>query len=230
MDFLTSPSFITGVALLLAYAMGSVSFAVLISRVMKLPDPREYGSGNPGATNVLRSGNRTAAILTLLADALKGFIPVLLARLLGAPLNWHDESNGIIACVGLAAFIGHLWPIFFRFKGGKGVATAVGVLLAFNPILGLACIATWLIVAFFFRYSSLAAIISAIFAPFYQTLIWGPGPETLVLIVMSGLLIWRHGSNINKLIKGTESRIGAAKAASYPHTSPIHTLKKENHD
>jgi len=226
MDFLTSPSFITGVALLLAYAMGSVSFAVLISRVMKLPDPREYGSGNPGATNVLRSGNRTAAILTLLADALKGFIPVLLARLLGAPLNWHDESNGIIACVGLAAFIGPLWPIFFRFKGGKGVATAVGVLLAFNPILGLACIATWLIVAFFFRYSSLAAIISAIFAPFYQTLIWGPGPETLVLIVMSGLLIWRHGSNINKLIKGTESRIGAAKAASYPHTSPYSHTKK----
>ena len=226
MDFLTSPSFITGVALLLAYAMGSVSFAVLISRVMKLPDPREYGSGNPGATNVLRSGNRTAAILTLLADALKGFIPVLLARLLGAPLSWHDESNGIIACVGLAAFIGHLWPIFFRFKGGKGVATALGVLLAFNPILGLACIATWLIVAFFFRYSSLAAIISAVFAPFYQTLIWGPGPETLVLIVMSGLLIWRHGSNINKLIKGTESRIGAAKAASCPHTLPSSHTKK----
>jgi glycerol-3-phosphate acyltransferase PlsY len=226
MDFLTSPSFITGLALLLAYAMGSVSFAVLISRVMKLPDPREYGSGNPGATNVLRSGNRTAAILTLLADALKGFIPVLLARLLGAPLSWHDESNGIIACVGLAAFIGHLWPIFFRFKGGKGVATAVGVLLAFNPILGLACIATWLIVAFFFRYSSLAAIISAIFAPFYQTLIWGPGPETLVLIVMSGLLIWRHGSNINKLIKGTESRIGAVKAASCPHTLPSSHTKK----
>jgi glycerol-3-phosphate acyltransferase PlsY len=217
MQFISSPYFMTVMAVILAYIMGSISFAVIISRLMGLPDPREYGSGNPGATNVLRSGNRWAAALTLLADALKGLIPVLLTRALGTALNWHDESNTIMALVGLAAFAGHLWPLFFRFKGGKGVATAVGVLLGFNPILGLASIATWLIMAYFMRYSSLAAITAAVFAPFYQTLIWGPGSESLILMLMSILLIWRHSGNITKLMKGTETRIGASQSSSHSH-------------
>lgn len=215
MQIISSPYFMTVTALILAYFMGSISFAVVISRFMGLPDPREYGSGNPGATNVLRSGNRWAAALTLLADALKGLIPVLLTRALGTPLNWHDDNNTIVALVGLAAFAGHLWPLFFRFKGGKGVATAVGVLLAFNLILGMTSIATWLIIVYFFRYSSMGAILAAAFAPFYQTLVWGPGPESLILMVMSVLVIWRHRGNISKLMKGTETRIGASKTSSH---------------
>lgn len=195
----------TALAVLAAYLVGSLSFAVLISRMMGLDDPRTYGSGNPGATNVLRSGNKKAAALTLLFDALKGVVPVLLAAQFQERLGWED---GTVALIGLAAFLGHLWPVFFRFQGGKGVATAAGVLLAFNPILGGATLASWLLIAYFFRYSSLAALVSAAFAPFYHALIWGPSQATLAIAVMSLLLIWRHEANIRKLLAGTESKIG----------------------
>jgi acyl phosphate:glycerol-3-phosphate acyltransferase len=188
-----------------AYLIGSLSFAVIVSRLLGLDDPRSYGSGNPGATNVLRSGNKTAAVLTLLLDALKGAVPVLLVVFFGERFGLGE---GTLAAVGLAAFVGHLWPIFFRFQGGKGVATAAGVLLAMNPLLGLATLATWLIIAVFFRYSSLAAIVSALFAPFYQLLIWGGGPVALAVSLMSLLLLWRHAANFEKLLKGTESKLG----------------------
>lgn len=193
-------------AVVVAYAIGSLSFAVIISRAMGLSDPRSYGSGNPGATNVLRSGNKKAALLTLVFDALKGYVPVVVALLLAPRFGWGE---GTIAAVGLAAFIGHLWPVFFRFQGGKGVATAAGVLLALNPMLGAATLITWLIIAYFFRYSSLAAIVAAAFAPFYQLLIWGPGPMAVAIAVMSLLLVWRHAGNIRKLMAGTESKIGS---------------------
>lgn len=194
------------VATVAAYLVGSLSFAVIISRVMGLADPRHYGSGNPGATNVLRSGNKFAAILTLLLDALKGFVPVLLVKLYGAPYGLGDGS---VALVGLAAFLGHLWPVLFHFKGGKGVATAAGVLLGFEPMLGLATLATWALVAFIWRYSSLASLAAAVLAPAYQLLGWGGGPVVFAVGVMSLLLIWRHEANIRKLLKGTESKLGA---------------------
>ncbi len=188
-----------------AYLIGSLSFAVIISRAMGLNDPRTYGSGNPGATNVLRSGNKVAAILTLVFDALKGFVPVFLVDQFGR--RW-GLGEGTVALVGLAAFLGHLWPVFFRFQGGKGVATAAGVLLGMNPWLGLATLATWLIIAFFFRYSSLASLVAAAFAPFYQLLIWGGGWLAVAISVMSLLLVWRHSANIRKLLAGTESKLG----------------------
>jgi glycerol-3-phosphate acyltransferase PlsY len=196
-------------AALAAYLIGSLSFAVIVSRVMGLNDPRTYGSGNPGATNVLRSGNKTAAILTLVFDALKGYLPVFVAAQYGA--RW-GLGEGTVALVGLAAFLGHLWPVFFRFQGGKGVATAAGVLFGMEPWLGLATLATWLIIAFFFRYSSLAAIVAAAFAPFYQMLIWGGGPLAVAITVMGLLLVWRHGANIRKLLAGTESKLGQKTA------------------
>jgi acyl phosphate:glycerol-3-phosphate acyltransferase len=192
-------------AVLAAYLVGSLSFAVLVSRLMGLDDPRTYGSGNPGATNVLRSGNKKAAALTLLLDALKGVVPVAVAVQLQPRMGWEE---GTVALIGLAAFLGHLWPVFFRFQGGKGVATAAGVLLAFNPILGAATLASWLLIAYLFRYSSLAALVAAAFAPFYHALIWGGSPATLAIAVMSLLLIWRHEGNIRKLLAGTESKIG----------------------
>ena len=198
-------------AVLAAYLIGSLSFAVIVSRGMGLDDPRSYGSGNPGATNVLRSGNRAAALLTLAFDALKGYVPVLLALVFGPRFGLGE---GTVAFVGLAAFVGHLWPVFFDFKGGKGVATAAGVLLALNPWLGAATLLTWLIVALFFRYSSLASIVAAVFAPFYQLLIWGVAPMLLSICAMSLLLLWRHQPNMRKLFAGTESRIGGQPAAS----------------
>lgn len=196
-------------AIAAGYLAGSLSFAVLVSRAMGLADPRSYGSGNPGATNVLRSGNRAAAVLTLALDALKGYVPVLLTLLVGPRVGLGETTA---AFVGLAAFIGHVWPVFFHFKGGKGVATAAGVLLAINPLLGAASLATWIVIAAFFRYSSLAAIVTAFFAPFYQALIWGMEPMILALIGMSLLLIWRHEANIRKLLAGTESRLGQKSA------------------
>jgi glycerol-3-phosphate acyltransferase PlsY len=199
----------TAAATLVAYLIGSLSFAVIVSRLMGLHDPRTYGSGNPGATNVLRSGNKKAAVLTLVFDALKGFVPVFLVRLYGQRFGFGD---GTVALVGMAAFLGHLWPVFFRFKGGKGVATAAGVLMGIEPLLGLATLATWAIVAFFFRYSSLAAIVAAAFAPFYQLLIWGGGPVAVTVTIMGLLLLWRHSANIQKLIKGTETKIGQKAA------------------
>lgn len=202
-------------ATLAAYLIGSLSFAVIVSRLMGLNDPRTYGSGNPGATNVLRSGNKAAAILTLLLDALKGFLPVWAVAQFGPRFGLGD---GTVALVGIAAFVGHLWPVFFRFEGGKGVATAAGVLLGINWMLGLATLATWVIVAFFFRYSSLAALVSAVFAPFYQLLIWGGGPVAVAVTVMGLLLIWRHSGNIQKLLQGTESKLGQKAApAAAPH-------------
>jgi len=199
------------VALLLAYLVGSLSFAVIVSRGMGLKDPRTYGSGNPGATNVLRSGNKAAAILTLAFDALKGYAAVFIALWLAPRFGFGATALGFI---GLAAFMGHLWPVFFAFKGGKGVATAAGVLLALNPWLGLATLVTWLIIAFFTRYSSLAAIVAAAFAPFYQLLIWGVSGVVLPIAIMSLLLVWRHEGNIRKLFAGTESRIGQKAGAS----------------
>jgi len=192
-------------AVALSYLVGSLSFAVIISRLMGLADPRSYGSGNPGATNVLRSGHKAAALLTLAFDALKGYVPVMVALL------WQERLGlgpFAIALVGLAAFLGHLWPVFFRFQGGKGVATAAGVLLALNPVLGAATLASWLLIAVFFRYSSLASLVAAAFAPFFQLLIWGVKPALLCIVPMSLLLVWRHGPNIRKLLAGTESKIG----------------------
>ena len=212
-------------AALAAYLVGSLSFAVIVSRAMGLSDPRSYGSGNPGATNVLRSGNSTAAVLTLLLDALKGFVPVLLADRFGPSFGLGE---GTVALVALAAFVGHLWPVFFRFEGGKGVATAAGVLLALNPWLGLATLATWIIIAAFFRYSSLASIVAAVFAPFYQLLIWGGGPAAVAITVMGLLLVWRHTGNIRKLLAGTESKLGAKAAGAAPHPVPDHLHPNPN--
>ena len=209
-------------ATLAAYLIGSLSFAVIVSRLMGLNDPRTYGSGNPGATNVLRSGNKAAAVLTLLLDALKGFVPVLLVKEFGAP---YGLDEGTLALVAIAAFLGHLWPVFFRFKGGKGVATAAGVLLGLNPWLGLATLATWIIIAAFTRYSSLAALVAAVFAPFYQVLIWGGGPIAVAVFVMGALLVWRHRANIQKLLNGTESKLGQ-KAAS---AAPAHKTSSSKH-
>jgi glycerol-3-phosphate acyltransferase PlsY len=193
-------------AVLAAYLIGSLSFAVIVSRGMGLDDPREYGSGNPGATNVLRSGNRMAAALTLAFDALKGYVPVMLALVFGPAYGLGEWT---VSLVGLAAFVGHLWPVFFGLKGGKGVATAAGVLLALNPWLGLATLLTWVIIAAFFRFASLASIVAALFAPFYQLLIWGVSPALLAVCAMSLLLLWRHQPNMRKLFAGNESRIGA---------------------
>ena len=218
-------------AALAGYLIGSLSFAVIVSRVMGLNDPRTYGSGNPGATNVLRSGNKTAAVLTLLLDALKGFVPVFLVSQFGARFGLGE---GTVAMVGLAAFLGHLWPVFFKFAGGKGVATAAGVLLGINPWLGLATLATWIVIAFFFRYSSLASLVSAVFAPFYQLLIWGGGPVAIAVTVMGLLLVWRHAANIQKLFNGTESKLGQkAKVAAPAHAharTHAHAHPHDKHD
>jgi acyl phosphate:glycerol-3-phosphate acyltransferase len=193
-----------------AYLIGSVSFAVIVSSVMGLADPRSYGSKNPGATNVLRSGNKTAAVLTLIGDALKGWLAVWLVSHFGAHYGLDDTA---IALAAIAVFLGHLYPVFFRFKGGKGVATAAGVLLAINPVLGIATLLTWLIVAFFFRYSSLAALAAAVFAPLFDGFLFGANIIALAIVVMSSLLVWRHRGNIAKLMAGQESRIGDKKKA-----------------
>ena len=197
--------YLPAVATLLAYLVGSLPFAVIVSRLMGLADPRQYGSHNPGATNVLRSGNKLAATLTLLLDALKGYVPVLLVSVYG---HRYDLREGTVALVGLAAFVGHLWPLFIKFRGGKGVATAGGALFAFNPWLGAATLITWAIIAFLFRYASLASIVAAVFAPFFQVLIWGAGVPALVVGIISLLLLWRHSSNVNRLLAGTESKLG----------------------
>ncbi len=200
-------------AILLGYLLGSLSFAVIISRIMGLSDPRTYGSKNPGATNVLRSGNRAAAALTLLLDAAKGWLAVMLADWLGRP---YGLQEGSMALTGLAAFVGHVYPVFFRFAGGKGVATALGVLLGISPLLGLATAATWLLVAWLFRYSSLAALIAALMAPAYyvlgEGLAWYLNARVmLALSAMSVLLLYRHAENIGRLARGTESRMGRKK-------------------
>jgi glycerol-3-phosphate acyltransferase PlsY len=208
--------------LVAAYLVGSLSFAVIVSRLMGLADPRSYGSKNPGATNVLRSGNKAAALLTLAFDALKGYLPVLLVLVYGPR---HGLGEAAAAFAGLAAFIGHLWPVFFRFQGGKGVATAAGVLMAVNPLLGLATLLSFALIVAFSRYVSLGAIVAAVFAPFYQALIWGPETSTLALVVMSLLLVWRHEGNIRKLLAGTENKLGQ-KAALAPAPGPRAKTKK----
>ena len=209
----TLKDFLPLLAALAAYLLGSLSFAVIVSRLMGLNDPRTYGSKNPGATNVLRSGSKAAAVVTLLLDAAKGWLPVALVRWYGKPYGLEDGS---LAMVGLAAFAGHLFPVFFRFQGGKGVATALGVLLGIDWLLGLATAATWLIVAWFSRYSSLASLVAALFAPVYY--VFGDGVAwyteksiLLAVAVMALLLVWRHALNISRLVKGTESKLGGKK-------------------
>ena len=194
----------------LAYLIGSVSFAVVVSKCMNLPDPHSYGSGNPGATNVLRTGNKLAAGLTFLGDALKGFLAVMLARaILGDPPVNEYLSSWMLCGVVIAVFLGHLFPIFHGFKGGKGVATACGILFGVNAILGVATLSTWIIVAVFLRYSSLAALSAAVFGPIYFVFLFGLQPVGLALVAVSLLLIWRHRGNIQNLLNGTESRIGS---------------------
>ncbi|MGZ9710269.1 glycerol-3-phosphate 1-O-acyltransferase PlsY [Glaciimonas sp. GNP009] len=196
-----------------AYLIGSVSFAVVVSKLFGLGDPRTYGSKNPGATNVLRSGNKAAAVVTLLGDGFKGWLAVWLTQKFGPQYGIND---GGIALVTLAVFLGHLWPIFFRFVGGKGVATMFGILIGINPLLGLGALVTWAIIAYAFRYSSLAALVTCLFAPFFYTLMKGPDVILLAIVVMSALLVYRHAKNIGNLLAGKESRIGAKKSDSKP--------------
>jgi glycerol-3-phosphate acyltransferase PlsY len=196
----------------IAYLIGSISFAVVVSKCMRLPDPHSYGSGNPGATNVLRTGNKLAAVLTLIGDALKGYLAVMLARMLLGDASLTSTLNSWILCgVVIAVFLGHLFPIFHGFKGGKGVATACGILFGINWILGVATLSTWVIVAMFMRYSSLAALAAAVFGPIYFVFLFGFQPMAIALAFICALLIWRHRSNIRNLMNGTESRIGAKK-------------------
>ncbi|RFC40394.1 MAG: glycerol-3-phosphate acyltransferase PlsY [Candidatus Nitrotoga sp. CP45] len=191
------------VFIICAYLLGSISFAVIMSQLFTLPDPRTYGSHNPGATNVLRSGNKWAAILTLLGDAAKGWLAVWLAQHFGSQAG----NSLLIVAVALAVFIGHLFPVFLHFKGGKGVATALGVLLALDAWLGLAVLATWILIAIVFRLSSLAALLAAMGAPIFAMLLALPSEYVLAVVGMSLLLIWRHKSNIQNLLAGKESRI-----------------------
>jgi glycerol-3-phosphate acyltransferase PlsY len=209
-------------AVLAAYLLGSLAFAVIVSRVMGLSDPRTFGSKNPGATNVLRSGSKAAAIVTLLFDALKGFVPVLLVRLYGPAWGLGDTT---MALVGLAAFLGHLYPVFFRFQGGKGVATFMGVVFGIHWLLGVATGLTWIIIAAFFRYSSLASLVSAIFAPVFYLLMdriqwYAEAPVAMALFVMALLLMWRHRANVQRLLQGKESRLGAKKKEEPPAAPP----------
>jgi glycerol-3-phosphate acyltransferase PlsY len=203
LDFLLIP---------LAYLIGSISFAVVVSKCMRLPDPHSYGSGNPGATNVLRTGNKLAAALTFFGDALKGYFAVMLARvILGDESLTSSLGSWVLCGVVIAVFLGHLFPIFHGFKGGKGVATACGILFGINAILGLATLSTWIIVAVFLRYSSLAALAAAIFGPIYFVFLFGFQPMGISLLIVCLLLIWRHRSNIRNLMNGSESRIGSKK-------------------
>ncbi len=196
------------IAIILAYLIGSLSFAVIVSWAMGLPDPHTYGSGNPGATNVLRTGKILAAVLTLLGDAGKGWFAVWLAQKYATDFGL---SPATIAGVAVAVFLGHLFPVFFKFLGGKGVATACGILMAINVWLGLATLSTWIIIAFFFRYSSLAAIVASVFSPLYCFFLFGFSAALPAVILMSALLVWRHSENIKKLMAGTESKLGEKK-------------------
>jgi glycerol-3-phosphate acyltransferase PlsY len=196
----------------LAYLIGSISFAVVVSKCMRLPDPHTYGSGNPGATNVLRTGNKLAAVLTLFGDALKGYFAVMLARIMLGDQSLSSTMGSWVLCgVVIAVFLGHVFPVFHGFKGGKGVATACGILFGVNVILGLAALGTWIIVATFMRYSSLAALAAAVFGPIYFVFLFGFQPMGIALLIVCLLLIWRHRSNISNLMNGTESRIGSKK-------------------
>jgi glycerol-3-phosphate acyltransferase PlsY len=197
-------------AVLGAYLIGSVSFAIVLSRLAGMPDPRSYGSGNPGATNVLRSGRKLVAALTLAGDGGKGWLAVWLAALF---------APGAVAYAALAVFLGHLFPVFHRLRGGKGVATAAGALLGLDWRIGLGTLATWAIIAFFLRYSSLAALVSAAFAAVFTALFYGPGAQVACVLAMSALLVWRHKENIRRLLAGEESRIGAKASPPPPDPS-----------
>jgi len=199
-----APAFSPLLAIFAAYLLGSISFAMIAAKLFGLADPRSYGSGNPGATNVLRSGNKKAALFTLIGDALKGWVAVFVAQKMGF-------SDTIIGLVALAVFFGHLFPVFLKFKGGKGVATAAGVLLALDPLIGLAVLGTWLFVAFAFRYSSLAALLAAALAPVYTILINGTNGPTLVISIIALTLIGKHWQNLQRLLAGQESKIGSKK-------------------
>lgn len=193
-------------AIVAAYLLGSVPFAMIAAKLFGLADPRTFGSGNPGATNVLRTGNKKAALFTLIGDALKGWLAVFVAQQAGlSPLA--------IGLVALAVFFGHLFPVFLRFKGGKGVATAAGVLLALDPLLGLAVLATWLLVAYVSRYSSLAALIAAVSAPLYTVLLHGADGHFAVIMAIALALIAKHWPNLQRLMAGQESKIGSKKKA-----------------
>ena len=199
----------------LAYLIGSISFAVVVSKCMRLPDPHSYGSGNPGATNVLRTGNKKAAVLTLIGDALKGYLAVMLARMILGDQSLTATLGSWVLCgVVIAVFLGHVFPLFHGFKGGKGVATACGILFGINVILGAATLGTWMIVAMFMRYSSLAALAAAIFGPIYFVFLFGFQPMAIALLIVCLLLIWRHRSNIKNLMNGTEGRLGSKKKVS----------------
>ena len=196
-----------GIALfaLVGYLIGSISFAVIVSRAFALPDPRTYGSGNPGATNVLRTGRKAAAALTLLGDGAKGWLAVFLAQGFAEP----ETSALAMASAAVAVVLGHMYPVFHRFQGGKGVATALGVLLGLNIYLALGSAATWIVIAAFFRLSSLAALVSALFAPFFTLILFNAHhPYFWGVLAIAALLVWRHKSNIRNLVAGTESRIG----------------------
>ena len=194
----------TALAVVAAYLLGSVPFAMISSKLFGLADPRTYGSGNPGATNVLRSGNKKAAVFTLVGDALKGWVAVFAAQKLG----FSDNAVGLVA---LAVFFGHLFPVFLKFRGGKGVATAAGVLLALDPLLGLATLATWIFVAFAFRYSSLASVLAAALAPVFQIMIHGANGQTIVVAILALALIGKHWQNLQRLLGGQEAKIGSKK-------------------
>jgi len=196
---------IIAAAVVFAYLLGSISFAIVVSRLMSLPDPRSYGSKNPGATNVLRTGRKVAAALTLAGDAGKGWLAVWLAW-------FYTLDMTVAALAGLAVFLGHLYPVFYRFKGGKGVATAAGVLFGLNLWLGVGTLVTWGVIAAFFRYVSLASLIAALFAAFYAWWLFGLQPVSSVAAVMAALLAWRHRENIKRLAAGTESKLGANSA------------------
>jgi glycerol-3-phosphate acyltransferase PlsY len=204
----------------IAYLIGSISFAVVVSKCMRLPDPHSYGSGNPGATNVLRTGNKLAAALTLIGDALKGYFAVMLARILLSDDSFGTSIHSWLLCgVVVTVFLGHLFPIFHGFKGGKGVATACGILFGINWILGIATLSTWIIVAVFLRYSSLAALAAAVFGPVYFVFLFGFQPMGIALLMICALLIWRHRSNIANLLNGSEARIGAKGSKSSQQSS-----------
>jgi acyl phosphate:glycerol-3-phosphate acyltransferase len=206
----------SALVVLCAYLMGSVSFAVVLSRLAGMPDPRSYGSGNPGATNVLRSGRRLIAALTLLGDGGKGWLAVVLAQL------WTGQSalDGLVVpLAGGAVFLGHLFPVFYRFAGGKGVATAAGVLLAFSPWLGLATLATWAAIFAFLRISSLAGLVAAVFAPFYTFWLFGLRPVLAAVVVIAVLMAWRHKDNLQRLRSGAERPVGEKPNPSPPDPS-----------
>lgn len=195
--------------LLGAYLLGSVSFGIVVSKAFRLPDPRTHGSGNPGATNVLRSGKKMAALLTLLGDAVKGWLAVWLAQHFGMEETW-------VCAIAAAVFLGHLYPVYYGFKGGKGVATAAGVLLALSPWLGLSVIAAWLLAFAMWRISSLSALIAAAFAPVFAAVFFGLGLKALVVLLLAAMLVWRHKSNIRKLLAGEEAGFGKPKAGHQP--------------